>query len=151
MCEIVRTLIVKGVVRDSSNTPMTLQDLSTDTAALDSIECAKYSPDAPGICAAAPDSYFQQDSWNIFFGGKTLSIFDGTTIKPKWRKKLDKRYDWKRVKLFDHWRSPVEEHAIKKAKKDLNNIQKILKAQKPKIKNIFGEHSNKRIIKPKTD
>lgn len=56
MCEIVRTLIARGVLRDKKNNAVTLIDLRfKQEEVFDNIECAKYG-DGIGICAAAGSS-----------------------------------------------------------------------------------------------
>jgi hypothetical protein len=33
------------------------------------IKCPKYSQDALGVCAVTAGSFFDKESWTIFFGG----------------------------------------------------------------------------------
>lgn len=56
MCEIVRTLINKAVLRDKTNKAVKLADLHLTPDVVDGIECAKISENAPGICAVAGSS-----------------------------------------------------------------------------------------------
>jgi len=77
MCEIVRSLIVKGVLRDKENMIVKLADLPASVEMLDSIECAKFDDNAPGICAVSGSSYFEKDGWTILMGGDTLGVSDG--------------------------------------------------------------------------
>lgn len=74
MCEIIRTLIAKAVLRDKTNKVVKLADLHLTPDVLDNIECARLSENAPGICAVAGSSYFEKAGWSIIFGGDSIGV-----------------------------------------------------------------------------
>jgi hypothetical protein len=142
MCEIVRTLITKGIIRDKDNNVVKLDELKTKIEVLDSIECAKFSENTPGICAVSGSSYFEKDGWTILFGGDSVGVSDGISVLPKWRKKNMSEAKIGREKVNDDRISPVEEFAKDKAKKELENLLK------PKLKDTVkvngGSSGNKK-------
>lgn len=127
MCEIVRTLISRGVLRGKDNNVVSLDQLHANPDVFDNIECAKYSDAAPGICAAAGSSYFLKTNWSIFFGGDTIRVFDGTKSKPAWRPKPSVLAATEIVK--NDRISEIEEKAKLDAQKELAEITGAAAAQ----------------------
>jgi len=74
MCEIMRTLISKGILRDKENKTVKLNELHEHPDVFDNIECAKINENAGGICAVAGSSYFEKTGWTILFGGDSIGV-----------------------------------------------------------------------------
>lgn len=56
MCEMVRTIIASGFVKNASSDVITLDTLSANAEVLDQITCMKYEDASPGICAVSGPS-----------------------------------------------------------------------------------------------
>jgi len=56
MCEIIRTLVAKGILRDKENSMVKLNELPQKIDVVDNLECAKFNENAPGICAVSGSS-----------------------------------------------------------------------------------------------
>lgn len=122
MCEIIRTLIVKGIIRDKDSRNIVLTELHRQAELLDQIECAKYNDAVGGICAVAGSSYFDAPGWTIIFGGDTIAVNDGVGVRPTWREVNMAGLKLKAEKVNDDRSSAVEEKAKIEAEKELKDI-----------------------------
>jgi hypothetical protein len=122
ICEIIRTLIVKGIIRDKDSKNIVLTDLHSQAELLDQIECAKTNDNVGGICAVAGSSYFDAPGWTIIFGGDTIAVNDGTKVRPMWRETKMAQFKLKEEKVNDDRTSAVEEKAKLDAEKELKEI-----------------------------